>query len=547
MIEKANGLGRDLLVAAVIVSALVHIGVMVWARPRVMTQMAAQVVSMTRTSSMEMRAKAPESEMVKIDLVEDVDAAKAAPEAAETAAAVSALDATVPQAQAMEAEKVLPAVSAPEIVSRLKAAESEFRVPQVVDAPASEVKAPMPSEVMMPAVQMAIPSESLPMKDAMGAVQFEAPKVAEVQTIGLSKSSELEASMPVMVEEEGTGEVFTPVAEVMAEVDEKMVEREKAAVKDLIDSVQAADMAEAVTVTLDASEEGNHTYFRATVRPKERVRVVPKDVVVLIDASGSIGRERLTSCRKAARRILRSCTNTGDRFNLVAFRDRFSYAFKTWQECNVASFAAGDKWLEGLAAHGRTDVFSTIASVLTLPRDPARPLIALVVTDGDANVGVRETAQILSKFSALNDGLISVYMYGVKSNANRELIDVLTHGNRGESFIFGGWFRSQSGDKLDALSERFRDPVMSDLRIIFSTTCKAEAYPALLKNLYRGNSVEIVGRVPKGTKEVSFSLKGLSGTLAYEGYFKLPITGAARDEKLPVLWRQERSIDALLK
>ena len=272
---------------------------------------------------------------------------------------------------------------------------------------------------------------------------------------------------------------------------------------------------------------------------------MPKDVVILIDASGSIGDDRLKSCRKAARAILRSCTNTGDRFNLVAFRDRFSYAFPSWQECSADSFDKGDKWLSRLAAHGRTDVFATISSVLTLPRDPARPLIALVVTDGDANAGVSGTAEILSKFSALNDGLVSVYMYGVKKSANRELIDVLTRGNRGESFVYDGW-RWNAGSGIEALSERFRDPVVTDLRVIFPASSTAEAYPSLLKNVYRGNNVDIFGRVEGRPEEVAFSLRGLAGSVPYEGFFRLPLTGSGSDESLPELWRQEREIDLKL-
>ena len=193
----------------------------------------------------------------------------------------------------------------------------------------------------------------------------------------------------------------------------------------------------------------------------------------------------MKSVRRAAKRILRSAANTGDRFNLVAFRDRYSYAFRKWMECDQPSFTAADRWIDSLAAHGRTDVFATISSVLTLPRDPKRPLIALVVTDGDANHGVSGTEAILSKFSALNDGLVSVYMYGVKESSNRRLIDILTRSNRGESFIFEG-SRFEAGSGIDALSERFRDPLLSDLRIVFSSATEAETYPRLLRNLYRG-------------------------------------------------------------
>ena len=162
-------------------------------------------------------------------------------------------------------------------------------------------------------------------------------------------------------------------------------------------------------------------------------------------------------------------------------------------------------------------------------------------TDGDANMGVSDTAEILSKFTALNDGLVSVYMYGVKSSANRELIDVLTHGNRGESFVFDGW-RWNAGEGMEELSGRFRDPVLSDLRLIFSSDMRAEAYPLLLKNLYRGGSLEFVGRVPADTKELSFSLRGLNGADAYEGFFRLPFATAPADPSIATLWRTEADI-----
>jgi len=268
--------------------------------------------------------------------------------------------------------------------------------------------------------------------------------------------------------------------------------------------------------------------------------------VVLLDASGSIGNDRLKSCREAARKILRSCTNSGDRFNLVAFRDKFSYAFNEWKECDADSFERADKWLNRLAAHGRTDVFATIRSVLTLPRDPSRPLIAMVVTDGDANAGVSVTAQILSQFTALNDGLVSVYMYGVKASANRELLDALTHGNRGESFIFGGP-RWNAGSAIEDLAQKFRDPVLSDLRIVFTSDSDAEIYPQRLRNLYRGEGVDLFGRAPKGTKEVSFSVKGLNGDKPYEGFFTVPLANSVFDSALPGQWLEEKQIDAKLR
>ena len=340
---------------------------------------------------------------------------------------------------------------------------------------------------------------------------------------------------------------FVPSEEVYEKVDEKVVAEEKAAVKELVSSDAAEELVKFVNPVMTSQIRDGWTYFRVMVSPRRSLETVPKDLVILVDASGSIGKTRMESIRSATRKLLRSSTNSGDRFNLVAFRDRYSYAFRTWQECTQPSFDAAERWIGKLAAHGRTDVFATIRSVLTLPRTPSRPLIALVVTDGDANEGVSDTAEIISRFTALNDGLVSVYMYGVRSSANRELIEVLTRGNRGESMIYDGWLRG-AGSGMEGFSERFRDPVLSDIRVIFATGTRAEAYPRRLRNLYRGGTLSFVGRVPAGTSKVSFSLRGLNGDKAFEGFFDMPVASAAgKDDSIADDWEEERKVDAKLK
>ena len=546
-----EGVKRDLLVAALAVSAAVHVGIMMWAEPKVMTHVVQGVNRALRRGPMAVkRAEAPE-EPVKFEIVQDMPAQKEAPEVDETIVAAPAPDMLLPTPEvalpmptAIEAPKILerlrPEADAP-VIPIAKAVESAVREDAVVAMP-FDIYAPLTELSAVGGIVSSAPANP---------IEIEAPAIEDPGMEFVDESAgEVEPPEKMVAEDEESkdGESgFTPLEEVMGEVDEAVVEREKEAVRELIDSDDAVEMHEAVDVAVAWCEGGDgYTYFKATVSPKHDLKSVPKDVVILIDASGSIGDDRLSSCRKAARAIMRSCMNTGDRFNLVAFRDRFSYAFRTWRECDTSSFADGDKWLGKLVAHGRTDVFATISSVLTLPRDPKRPLIALVVTDGDANAGVRDTADILSKFSKLNDGLVSVYMYGVKASANRELIDVLTRGNRGEGFIFEGW-RWKAGSEIERLSEKFRDPLITDLRVVFPSSCPAEAYPSLLRNVYRGNGVSFVGRVQGRPADIAFSLKGLAGETAYEGFFRLPLDSARNDQSIPAMWAQEREIDMKIR
>ena len=543
---------NDIIICALVVSLSVHIGGMFWARPKVMTTVAAGAARIARRGPMNASKASVRPDPVKIEIVKDVKAEKSAPEvtATVTTAPVAEADDDPPSA----ADVTLPEPAVPEVISRIVDADL------VVPMPVSESDLPTarePTHMMSDSVAVANPGKTdsfalAPVSELPSAPAFDVPGLVAP---GLSDEPMSRIGTAFGEDDRNRQEEeakkledkkLAQEQEVMPEVDEKVVEQEKAAVRRLVDVDDAGELARHVTTAISAKVEGEWTYFRLSVLPKKSLGVVPKDVVVLIDASGSIGKDRMASIRGAAKRILRSATNTGDRFNLVAFRDKFSYAFRRWRECTVESFDASDKWLGNVVAHGRTDVFATISSVLTLPRDPSRPLIALVVTDGDANAGVSDTSEILSKFTALNDGLVSVYMYGVKSSANRELIDVLTRGNRGESFVFDGW-RWKAGDGIEDLSNRFRDPVLTDMRLVFSTASRAEAYPRRLKNLYRDGTIEIVGRVPSDVKEVAFSLKGLNADKAYEGFFRMNLDTASVDAQVPEAWRGERAIDVRLR
>ena len=518
---------ENVLLLAFVCSAALHVGLMFLIRSSVMTR-PTLLAEKTRPAPMRVSRTSPRPDPVKIEEILDLKALKDAPAAVREKAA--------PRASSVAAEKPSARLPAPDLETKVRAPEAAKAVfeAKAVSAPAApvvprtKVETPKMTAKAPSAPDFAVRVPSAPMPSAS------APTGVEFLELGVR-------TLDVRQKTEGDDGTFEPAKEVYEKVDEAVVAAERAAVRELVNASSARDLAPFVDVRLQAAEKGGWRYFRVTVTPKAELPVVPKDVVVLIDGSGSIGNDRFGSCRRAARQILRTATNTGDRFNVVVFRNAYSYAFRAWQECTAESFAAADKWLRREAAHGRTDVFATIRSVLTLPRDPERPLIALVVTDGDANMGVSDTAAILAKFTALNDGLVSVYMYGVKSSANRELIDVLTHGNRGESFVFDGW-RWNAGEGLEGLSERFRDPVLSDLRVIFASGVEAEAYPRLLRNLYRGQSVELVGRVKSGISALAFSLRGISSADAYEAFYRLPFASAAPDVSLPAAFAAEAEI-----
>lgn len=532
---------EDVLVIAIVLSIALHVVLMAYVRPKVMTHTAAGVPQAERRVPMHFARAKSQADLVDIEGLEDVEAERSAPTVKDPGNVMSTPDDAPPT----------PAVAETPVATPLEIVQKLFRGPEV---PAQFAETTMRltdrESTLIPKIEVAAPTTAPALAAPGGGkrvpVDF-APRQPSVT--GRSVALAPPVSRPVgadLREVRESVRSFVPSPEVLEKVDEKVVAEEKAAVRELMDAENAVELQKFVNVQVVRAIEKDSLYFKVMFVPRHELQIVPKDLVILIDASGSIGKERISSIRSAAKDVLRQVANSGDRFNLVAFRDRYSYAFRSWQGCTQTAFDAADRWLDDVAAHGRTDVFATISSVLTLPRDPSRPLIALVITDGDANKGVSSTAAILSKFTALNDGLISVYMYGVRSTANRELIDVLTHGNRGESFIYDGW-RWGAGSGIENLANCFRDPVLSDLRIVFSSDTKAEAYPRLLRNLYRNGTAEIYGRVPVGAKAVSFSVKGLNGKNPYESYFSFPVDSMPEDPSVVGRWKVERDIDIKLR
>jgi Mg-chelatase subunit ChlD len=339
-----------------------------------------------------------------------------------------------------------------------------------------------------------------------------------------------------------------PPAPTSMAVDEKKVADEKEAVRSLRDETtpQGRPFEKHVNFMLGSwTDPANpqEKYFRIVMssKPENPLPVVSKDIIYLMDASGSIMNDRLKACRKAISKSLRML-NTGDRFNVIAFRDKFSYAFpdSAWRDVTEKSLDEADDWLSNLTAHGQTDVFRTLRGVLAMPRDPTRPMVAFFITDGDATSGMTRSAEIISRFSELNDGLVSIYMYGVKANANAYLMDMVTRSSR------GGWRRHNgmrwtAASGIPELARKFERPVLTDITVLFTTSSNSETYPRLVTNLCADEPIEIYGKCPANQKELVFSMRGLNGATVFENIFTLPFSSARKlDETTRKAWAQQR-------
>lgn len=377
------------------------------------------------------------------------------------------------------------------------------------------------------------------------------PAVPPVEVALTSAESAAESAAQAVAKSEQAEVPAT--AEILGSVDEMVVSAEKSAVEKLKDELPSKALAPEVKTGLlwwDDPNGSGRRYFRVTIEPagNSSLPVIKKDVLFLVDASGSVYNSFRPTCEGVSRMMRR--LNEGDRFNIVFFRNRFSPVFSGWREATDTSFQLADVALKREKAHGTTDVFASLTSILQMPRDPARPIITVVASDGKPEgegIGVTRSADIISRFSALNGGMSSVYFYGISSSANAYLIDMIAARNRGDSIVQKGMFASIA-DGLMRFNAKFASPVVSDLSVIFAASSKAETYPQLVPNLCVGQRVEISGVCPSDVGEVLFSVKGLAGDTAYESVFRMRFDQAQRGtSQLREAWARKKMHEMVSK
>lgn len=291
-------------------------------------------------------------------------------------------------------------------------------------------------------------------------------------------------------------------------------------------------LALALTVQ-DSPADPNHRYFRLDIRRKvdSPLPIMPKDVLIIQDVSGSIGADRLAASKRVLKAALANTLRQGDRFIVFAFRHNTLTPSGSWRTYDADSKAYAEDFIDSLRAIGNTDILNLLQDILTLPTDPKRPLIAVLVSDGDPTVGDTRTAHIISEFSGKNDGRIAIYAFGTGSVGKRTshydpyFLDLLSYANRGENVTASGNVATLA-DELTPVFDSIRHPVLKDPILTFDSASGGEIHPRHLTHLFADRPLIVYGRVPKRAKTVTCQLRGQAANDAYDAVFTFDLTNA---------------------
>jgi Ca-activated chloride channel family protein len=264
-------------------------------------------------------------------------------------------------------------------------------------------------------------------------------------------------------------------------------------------------------------------------------RVFEKDVVFVLDTSGSMRGEKIEQARSAIDYCLEHI-NPGDRFNVITFGTDVRSFRDELVARSPANVAAAREFVENVVANGRTNIAGALEKALAGKAEAGRPRIMIFLTDGAPTAGELVPEKILEKVQKANSNGTKVFVMGVGHDVNAHLLDALAEVTDGSSEYVAP--REELDAKIAALYDRLSHPVLSGVSVSFGTLGAHSVLPPKLPVLFKGSEIMMVGRYKEGGRH-TFTISGtLSGKPAkYTCEVDLPKEpGESANEFLAPLW-----------
>jgi len=241
--------------------------------------------------------------------------------------------------------------------------------------------------------------------------------------------------------------------------------------------------------------KGEDGFFLLLISPKMEVNVeevVAKDVIFVLDTSGSMRGDKLAQAKQALEFVLDNL-HEEDRFNIIAFSTGLrQYAPEPVpaEERNEAK-----RFVRDLRAVGGTNIDRALREALRQARGE-RPQIIIFLTDGLATEGITDTAQIIRSVNEKAPDTVRIFTFGVGYQVNTILLDTIAQGHRGASAYV------QPGQSIEAEVSAFyakvSTPLLADIILDFGRIHAEEIYPYPLPDIFAGSQLVLVGRYRRG-------------------------------------------------
>lgn len=313
-------------------------------------------------------------------------------------------------------------------------------------------------------------------------------------------------------------------------------------------------------------------YFMLLAAPRVSIpkdRILPKQVVFVLDRTGSMAGEKIAQARKSLLFCLNSL-HPQDRFDVITFNESPDLLSRQLQPATEAAIAKARRFVADIEASGGTNIDEALHAALSLLKnETGRQKMVVFLTDGLPTVGETDINTILRHVEELNgtrglaerddpaftprtrpaglqDGLewpirkpqdgahARIFCFGLGYDVNVPFLDRLADVGRGDSDYVKP--EEDVEVKVSAFFTKVTSPILSNLRLAFDSADVYDIYPKVLPDLFKGTQLVITGRF-RGEGGGTVRLAGL--TNGSEEKFQMGTefgAGEGHNAFLPRIW-----------
>jgi len=288
-----------------------------------------------------------------------------------------------------------------------------------------------------------------------------------------------------------------------------------------------------------AGEDGSFMLLLAPGRAAEVGEPLRRDVVAVLDVSGSMSGDKLDQAKAALVQLLGGLRRT-DRFRVVTFGSGVRRYTVGWTDASADSVRAAQDWVRRLDTGGGTNIAGALTEALTAqPREGALGVVVFL-TDGLPTVGETDPERLADQ-AERSRGPFRVFAFGIGYDVNTYLLDRLTDRARGvtEYIRPGGDIEQIVG----ALATKISSPVLTDLALRGDGIEFYDLQPERLPDLFAGDELVVFGRYRgAGSAERTVTVTGRRN--GHEEHFSAAARfggEASGNDYIPQLWAARKA------
>lgn len=255
---------------------------------------------------------------------------------------------------------------------------------------------------------------------------------------------------------------------------------------------------------------GEDGFFMLLLAPgrSQEIATVRRDVVAVLDVSGSMSGDKLDQAKAALTQLLGGLRG-GDRFRVIAFNGGVRRYADGWTSATSDGVRDAQQWVRQLSADGGTNIAGALAEAFAESPDDGALGVVVFLTDGMATAGETDPERIADQ-AEHSRGSFRVFAFGIGYDVNTYLLDRLTERARGvTAYIQPGGDIEQA---VGALAAKVASPVLTDLVVRADGVELYDLQPEHLPDLFSGDELVVFGRYRgEGRGERSVTVTGRRG------------------------------------